>query len=215
MTRESFSEALLELTNKIIQMSTLVENNLQDAISALFECNTRLAASVIEKDDKINGFEREAFSQCITLIATQQPIAGDLRKITSALKAITDLERIGDYAKDISDITLFINEKTVFPDSLKEMSQKTMAMFKSVINAYIVSDEAAAVAVAESDDVVDQLFHESLRDLEAMMKKEPENMKSFSKIIMATKYLERIADHATNIAEWIVYTKTGSRENLN
>ena len=215
MTRESFSEALLELTNKIIQMSTLVENNLQDAVAALFDSNTRLAASVIEKDDKINAFEREAFSRCITLIATQQPIAGDLRKITSALKAITDLERIGDYAKDISDITLFINDKTVFPDSLREMSQKTIFMFKSVINAYITSDEAAAVAVAESDDVVDELFHESLRDLEAMMKKQPENVKSFSKVIMATKYLERIADHATNIAEWIVYTKTGSRENLN
>lgn len=215
MTRKIFFERLVALDRRVIDMGTLVENNLLDAINALYENDKEKALLVIESDKKVDEMELELQSECISLLGTQQPVAGDLRLVTSILKMVTDLERIGDQATDIADISVIIDGQGIFSAAFKEEAMTTYEMVRDSINAFISKDALGAEKVALRDDVVDALFVDVIADLETMIRNQPDKIDAYIKLIMAAKYLERIADHATNIAEWVIYSTTGKHNKLN
>lgn len=216
MTRFSFDKALEELKFSLIKMGTYVEESIDSAITALKNQDEELANQVIEDDDIIDDMEQNIEKMCVTLIARQQPIAKDLRMITAVLKIITDLERIADHSADISELTVYIG-KTKFIKPLidiPKMAEMAKIMTDMAISSYIKSDYHLAREVCASDDYVDELFTRVKADLSEIMKKHPESIDQIIDLIMIAKYIERMADHATNIGEWVAYSITGNHEHL-
>lgn len=216
MTRFSFEKALEELEFSLIKMGTYVEESIDSAITALVNQDSDLAAKVLEDDDIIDDMENNLEKMCVTLIARQQPIAKDLREITAVLKIITDLERIADHSADISELTISMG-KTKFIKPLidiPQMAAMAKKMTDMAINSYIKKDYDLAREVCASDDYVDELFTRVKTDLAVIMKSHPESIDHIINLIMIAKYLERMADHATNIGEWVAYAITGNHEHL-
>ena len=208
--RSRFDEQLALLNRELIEMGALCEEVIALSSQALTEGDTALASKVAPLDSEIDHKEREIENLCLKLLLRQQPVARDLRVISAALKMITDMERIGDQAADIADIVKVTSLGV--PDAsirLKDMAKATASMVTKCIDAYVKQDLKLAREVIDSDDIVDDLFDEVKDEiLQGMRKGITTDVQSLDYLMIA-KYYERIGDHATNIAEWVVYSING------
>ncbi|MGI6152151.1 MAG: phosphate signaling complex protein PhoU [Christensenellales bacterium] len=208
--RSRFDAQLELLKTQMIQMGALCEAAIANAANALMTGDQELAKKAIESDEDIDQKEREIESLCLKLLLKQQPVARDLRQISSALKMITDMERIGDQAADISEITLLANINAANnTNHIADMANATMKMVTDSIDAYVRQDLELAQAVIAYDDVVDNLFNKVKDDLIRLISEDAKNGEHAIDLIMIAKYFERIGDHATNIAEWVEFSITG------
>jgi len=210
--RTKFEEQLIQLNNALIEMGEIVQNAIADANKALIEQDVELAQKIIEADDEIDAKEKEIESFCLKIIMQQHPVARDLRLISAVIKIITDLERIGDHATDISELTLLLADRKYIKklEHISQMAEATMKMVTDSIDAYVRKDLALANAVIAYDDHVDNLFQMVKKDLIDLIKKDADNGDQAIDLVMIAKYFERIGDHATNVAEWIVFSLTGT-----
>lgn len=211
VARKAFENELNKLHNELIYFGGLVEESIENAIQALKTKNTELAKQIIRNDDKIDSVEKDIERQCLMIIATQQPLAKDLRTVSSILKLITDLERIGDHASDIADLTLRLSQSAFVKPLLDIPCMAAIAklMLHDSITAYVDCNHALAGQVIEMDDQVDEYFSKITLELIALMKNDAGVVDQCIDFMLITKYLERIGDHATNIAEWAIYNISG------
>lgn len=210
--RNKYEEQLEKLNTSIQSMGKMVEVAIESTILTLMGRDKDAAKTVKANDYAIDDMERDIESQCLKLLLQQQPVAGDLRMITSALKMITDMERIGDHAVDIADLVLNLpNLKYKKMATLEEMTSQTLKMIQDGISSYIERDFNKAKNVIANDDQVDVLYHEIKKDLIDKIKKTDEGEKILDYLLIA-KYIERIGDHAVNIAKWVVFALTGKKE---
>lgn len=212
--RSKFDEQLTQLNDSLVEMGVIVERAIGQTIKALIEQDVVLAQKIINSDDEVDNKEKEIESLCLKIILQQQPVASDLRLITSALKIITDLERIGDHAKDISELTLLLAGRQYVKklEHIPQMAQATMKMVTDSIEAFVKKDLKLAESVIAYDDIVDELFVMVKSDLIELIKNGTANSDQAIDLIMIAKYFERIGDHATNVAEWIVFSLTGTHK---
>ncbi|MCL2699733.1 MAG: phosphate signaling complex protein PhoU [Defluviitaleaceae bacterium] len=210
--RAKFDEQLAELNNTLIEMAGLAERAIADAAKALVTQDTDLAEEIIAFDDRIDSMENEIENMCLKLILRQQPVASDLRMVSSILKMIADLERIGDHAGDISELTLLLADKQYIKklEHIPQMADAAMKMVTDSIDAFVRRDLKLANKVIDYDDVVDDLFVTVRDELIVLINENPKNGDQAMDFLMIAKYLERIGDHATNIAEWVVFSITGT-----
>ncbi|MFU0832530.1 MAG: Phosphate-specific transport system accessory protein PhoU [Oscillospiraceae bacterium] len=208
--RNKFDEQLDFLKTQMIQMGALCEDAIANATKALINGDIELAKKAIASDEDINHKEREIENVCLKLLLQYQPVAKDLRQISSALKMITDMERIGDQAADISEITLLANIKAANnTNHIADMAKATIKMVTDSIDAYVKQDLKLARDVIEYDDVVDNLFNDVKSDMIKLINEDTNNGEFAIDLMMIAKYFERIGDHTTNIAEWVVFSITG------
>ncbi|MBP7213603.1 MAG: phosphate signaling complex protein PhoU [Anaerolineaceae bacterium] len=209
--RRQFDQQLDELNTMLIEMGMMVESAIASSIEALEKQDPKLARQAIFADNKIDQKERDIEALCLKLLLQQQPVAKDLRLISAALKMITDMERIGDQASDISEISIYLMNSTLILnlEHIPQMAKTTARMVTQSIDAFVKKDLALAFAVIESDDEVDRLFDVVKNDLIQLIAADSRNGEQAIDLLMITKYLERIGDHATNIAEWVVFSITG------
>lgn len=217
MARDTFDKELAALHLDMIKMGSMVEESIERTIHALTKHDIEMADRIIQDDDIIDDLEKKIERQCLNLIARQQPLAKDLRTIGAALKIITDMERIGDHSSDIAEITLeMAHEKYIKPlVDIPKMAECARRMVNRAIDAYVKQDIELAKVVIQSDDEVDELLEIIKLELVGIMKNNPQTIEQAIKLIAIAKYLERMGDHATNIAEWIIYSVTGEHEQLN
>ena len=205
--RNRFDRQLLELNNELIQMGSLIEQAIEMGISALVKQDVEKAEQAIKFDVEVDEQEKTIESLCMKLLLQQQPVAKDLRLISAALKMITDMERIGDHAADISEITCMLaSEPYVLNlDDIKKMASETVIMLIRSIEAYVEKDMKKAQEVIRHDDIVDDLFDKNKADIIELIRHDPEKGEQAADMLMVAKYFERIGDHATNIAEWVIF----------
>jgi len=215
--RQHFDKELEELHSQLIEMGKLVDESIDRTITALKEQDVELAKDIFAGDDVVDDMEKAIERRCLNLIARQQPIAKDLRKISAALKMITDLERIADHSADIAELTIrMANDKYIKPlIDLPKMAEVAKNMVNQAIEAYVNQDIELAKSVCESDDEVDALFLRIVYDLTHIMKEKPETVEQAVDLMFVAKYLERMADHATNVAEWVIFIDTGEHKDFN
>jgi phosphate transport system protein len=206
-----FDEELMQLKEKILKMGAMVETSIKDSVNALVERDNELAKKIIEKDHQINALDVEIDEDSIRLIALRQPKAGDLRFITTAMKITTDLERMGDMAVNIAERALELNEEPILKPyiDIPKMKEIAQGMTRDALDAFVRKDKKLAMDVIMRDDEVDDLQHEVLRELAFFMVQDPTTVTRAMKISFITRYIERIADHATNIAEMVIYLIEG------
>lgn len=211
MMRVQFNTQMETLNNELIKMGELIEKAIEMAVTALVKQDTELAQQAIDFDEVIDNQEREVESLCMKLLLRQQPVAKDLRLISSALKMITDMERIGDHASDISEITLLLSKESYIKklEHIQQMAKETTVMVVKSIDAFVGKNMEKAKEVIASDDVVDELFNTIKKDLIDLIADNPQNGEQAADLLMVAKYFERIGDHATNIAEWVIFSITG------
>ena len=211
--RNEFSRQLNLLNREMTEMGNMCKIAIEQAMEALFAGDMNSAKNVILVEEQIDQKEKDIESLCMKLLLRQQPVASDLRTISAALKMISDMERIGDQAEDIAEIVEYM-EADAIPqeENLKSMAQRTVDMVILSIEAFVACDESMAAEVIEADDEVDDYFLKVKEDLVIMIADSPEEGGLYIDLMMIAKYLERIADHATNIAEWVVYGITGRRD---
>ena len=209
--RNRFDRQLVQLNNELIEMGGMIEKAISDTVKALVNQDIELASNVIEYDEEIDHQEREIEQLCLKLLLQQQPVAKDLRLISAALKMITDMERIGDHATDISEITIELYKESYIKklDNIKQMAKETMVMLVQSVEAFVNKDMDKARTVIVHDDVVDDLFNKVKAELIAMIHEDVNAGEQASDLLMAAKYFERIGDHATNISEWVIFSITG------
>ncbi len=214
MIRAHFDEEVKQLHMEIVDMGSYVEKAINDAVTALKTNDLLRCQEIIDNDDKVDEMERDIESKCLWLIAKQQPVASDLRKITTALKIASDMERIGDHAADIADLATRITDPSAFSedDIIFRMAKATTEMVKSAVTAYVNFDLELAQATAVKDDVVDDYFNMIKQDLVDVFSKQPQKMDIAIDYLLIAKYLERIADHAVNICEWVHFSQTGEHK---
>ena len=212
--RNRFDRQLKKLYDELIDMGSMIEKSIEKALVALVTQNVEKAQEVITFDLEIDRQEREIESLCMKLLLQQQPVARDLRLISSALKMITDMERIGDQAADIAELAIFMAEKPYIKElkHITQMGQETMAMVVTSVDAFVEKDLEKAQEVLTHDDIVDQLFDAVKSELIEMIHQDKEIGEQATDLLMVAKYFERIGDHATNIAEWVIYSITGEHE---
>lgn len=213
--RNRFDKELQLLNNELIEMGALIETAINEAAKALLEQDKALAEKAINFDSEINEKEKDIESRCLRLLLQQQPVAADLRTISTALKMITDMERIGDQAQDISEITIRLCQETYVGsmEHIPQMAKATIKMVTSAVDAFVAKDLDLARDIIAYDDVVDDLFVKVKDDLIALIREDPKNGEQAIDLLMVAKYFERIGDHATNIAEWVVFSITGEHGN--
>jgi len=209
-----FEEQLNQLNHKLIEMGRLIETSIVQSIEALKKQDIELAKKTIAFDNVINQKEKEIEALCLRLILTQQPVAGDLRLISAALKMITDMERIGDQTADIAEITISLANMSYIEKSsyIDVMAKAVIKMVNESIDAFVKKDLKIANSVVDYDYVVNHYFDESKEELAELFKKDPSQASQILDLLMITKYLERIGDHAKNIAEWVIFSITGKHK---
>lgn len=211
--RNRFDEQLFELNRELIEMGAMCEEVIAAAAKALSTGDTGLAATVRANGSSIDQMERDIESRCMKLLLHQQPVARDLRLISAALKLITDMERIGDQAEDIAEIVLFWDGHTMEgTQRILDMAGETIKMVTGSIDAFVKKDISLAEQVIAHDDVVDRLFDEVRCAIVRLLAENPQDSKFALDLLMISKYFERIGDHATNIAEWVIYSITGTHK---
>lgn len=209
--RAKFDEQLSQLNNMLIEMGAMIETAIAFATEALINQDMKLAQKAVAYDLDIDQMEKGIEALCLRLLMQQQPVARDLRLISAALKMITDMERIGDQAADISEITLLlVGEQYIKKlDHMPQMAQATIKMVTDSIDAFVNKDLALAKSVIAYDDVVDGLFTTVRGDLIALIHADSANGAQAMDLLMIAKYFERIGDHAVNIAEWVEFSIVG------
>ena len=210
MMRSRFDEQLAQLNKQLIEMGALCEEVISMASRALMDGDLPLAAKVAPLDAEIDQKERDVESLCLKLLLQQQPVAKDLRQISAALKMITDMERIGDQAEDIAEIIKFLNGRTVENGALiREMASAAIKMVTESVDAFVKHDIMLAEKVVSDDDIVDRYFDQVKQKLIERIAQQPADGEYALDLLMIAKYLERIGDHAVNLAEWVIFSVTG------
>lgn len=216
MMRQDFGDQLVELEQELLRMGALVEDQLRAAVRSLTERNSQAAREVIDDDDRVDAMEMDIERRCLTLLALQQPLARDLRIVSTALKIITDLERMADHATDIARVTLVL-ENQVFVKPLvdiPEMARLASSMVRLALNAYVHRSTDEAATMIRLDDDVDHLYSAIFRDLIEVMREHPQAVDQGTHLLFVANYIERVADHATNIGEWVIFMVTGERKEV-
>jgi phosphate transport system protein len=206
-----FHEELDALKQTLLAMGGLVEDQIRRVMTALLERNGELAQEVIDRDRQVNAYDVEVDEQCVNLLALHQPAAGDLRSITTAMKIVTDLERIGDQAVNIAQRVLELNRDPQLKPyiDLPRMAEKAQRMVKESLDAFVARDTDLARQVCGKDAEVDALKEQIFRELLTFMMEDPRTIPRAIRVILISRFLERVADHATNIAEMVVYLVEG------
>lgn len=206
--RSKFDEQLMELNQQMIDMGNKIIHSIKMAIEALEMRDEEKAKAIMEGDVEIDHLQKKIENICFNLLIQQQPVARDLRNVTAAMKIVTDMERIGDHAADISEITVLMGQGSQIDkfEHIAKMATETMIMLTHSIEAYVEKDIEKAEGVIQYDDVVDALFVEVKRDVVNLIHNSPNEGEEATDILMIAKYFERIGDHATNIAEWVIYS---------
>lgn len=212
-----FEKKLRDLGISLLKMGELVEASIAKAVQSLKEQDIALAEKVIAEDDIIDDLEVKIEEDCLILIATQQPMAKDLRKVATLFKMIVDLERMADYATDIAKVVLRIGSQPLVKPlvDIPRMAAITQKMVKDSLDAYMQEDVALALRMAEQDDEVDKLHGQIFRELLIIMMENPKTITQATNLLFVSRFLERIADHATNIGEEVVFLATGEKRDLN
>lgn len=214
--RNKFDQQLEMLHIELIKMGALCEDAVSSAIEALEKNDIVSADSALDTDAEIDQKERDIERMCMKLLLQQQPVATDLRIVSAALKMITDMERVGDQASDIAEISRYIIESGMsINDDIRKMAKEAIKMVTDSVDSFVKKDLELARKVIAYDDVVDEWFAKLKSDVIEMIAKDSTNGEYYIDIIMIAKYLERIGDHATNIAEWVEYSITGVRSKNN
>lgn len=206
--RSKFDEQLLELNNEMIEMGNKIILSIKNAIEALVARDENMAKAIMESDAEVDHLQKKIEGICFNLIIQQQPVARDLRTVTAAMKMVTDMERIGDHAADISEMTILMGQNSQIDkfEHISQMATETMIMLNHSIEAYVEKNVIKAKEVIEHDDIVDDLFVEAKKDVIELILNSPIEGEGATDILMIAKYFERIGDHATNIAEWVIYS---------
>ena len=218
-TRHNYDYELQGVRNDILQMGQMVITAIERSIQALVDLDMELACQVIQGDDAIDELELLLEERCVVLIARQQPLAKDLRILSTGLKISTDLERIGDHAFDIAKIAKRLGEggnghvKPLL--EIPRMAGLATQMLRDALTAYVNMDVELADKVCQADDEVDALYNQLFRELLTYMLANPAVINDATQLIFVARYLERVADHTTNIAEWVIYLQTGQRLHKN
>ena len=212
--RSKFDEQLKILNQEMMFIGSMIEDSIQKAIDALMSQDKELARKIMESDSDVDHEQKKIEGICFNLLMQQQPVARDLRGISAAMKMVTDMERIGDHASDISEITIMLADKpyVLEQDDIKKMASETVLMLIRSIEAYVEKDMEKAKKVIKHDDVVDDLFDKVKSEIIEMIRKEPEDGEQATDMLMIAKYFERIGDHATNIAEWVIFALDDKKE---
>ena len=214
--RDYYNKQLSELEKMMCDMGQMIETAIEDAMTALLEKDQEKAKEIIQNDEKVDHQQKKIEDLCMQLLLSQQPVATDLRQISSAIKMVTDMERIGDHAADISEITLQLTQSG-YPHDLtevKKMAKETTTMLKDSLDAYIEKNAQKAVKVIHQDDVVDDYFSRIKKEIIRQINDSSEGGEQEADLLMIIKYLERIGDHATNIAEWVLFYITGEHPDI-
>ena len=211
MPRTNFKKQLEQLNDQMITMGSMIENAIETAIAALVSQDTERAEEAIAYDMEIDAQERKIEQLCYQLLLMQQPVAGDLRLVSATLKMITDMERIGDHAADISELTLLMAGKPYIREitDIELMAKETTVMVTNSVDAYVNRDLDLARKVIQMDDEVDELFNKVKSEIIGEIRTGGDDGEQTTDLLMAAKYFERIGDHATNIAEWVIFSLTG------
>jgi len=206
-----FDDELKDLKAKLLRMGGMVEDQIQGALRALVERDTRLAREIIENDHQVNALDVEVDEDCLRLLALQQPTARDLRLITTAMKISTELERMSDLAENVCERAIELNEEPQLKPyiDIPRMANWALQMVREALDAFVMSDPALARKVTADDDFIDDLTQQLFRELLSFMIENPQTITRAIRITFIAKYLERIADHATNVAELVVYMVEG------
>ena len=209
--RDKYQEDLEKLNANILKMGKMIEIAIESTVIALMGRDIQAASTVSENDEAIDNMEREIEALCMKLLLQQQPVATDLRVITAALKMVTDMERICDHAADIAELVLQIPDcKYNKMDTITEISTQIIKMIHDSVNSFIQRNYDKAQIVIAQDDIVDNLYHEIKSDLIQKIKKTDDGEQILDYLLIA-RYFERIGDHATNIAKWVVFAITGKK----
>lgn len=211
MPRTNFKKQLEQLNDQMITMGSMIENAIETAIAALVTQDTERAEEAIAYDLEIDAQERKIEQLCYQLLLMQQPVAGDLRMVSATMKMITDMERIGDHAADISELTIFMAGKPYIREitDIELMAKRTTVMVTDSVDAYVNRDLKLARKVIRMDDEVDELFNKVKAEIIGEIRSGQDDGEQTTDLLMAAKYFERIGDHATNIAEWVIFSLTG------
>lgn len=211
MMRKQFINQLNELNQSVIKMGSIIELSTNEMTEALDTLDVDMAKTIIERDDEVDLLEQQIERECINIIAQQQPLATDLREVTSIMKIVTDIERIADQCTDISEYIIKLNKLAIVeePVRLEPMIEAMKMMVVDVIDSFVEKDLEKADHVIATDDGVDKHFKKIKKDLAKMVKKDSNTVEQVICYLMIAKYIERMADHATNIAEWVKFIVTG------
>ena len=206
-----YENELSQLHQELEDMGRMIETSIEQALSALENLDYSLAKSVVAGDRAIDDIEKVIQARCLSLILKQQPVAKDLREVSTALKVVTDMERIGDHASDIAELVLRFKKK---PDlktvwHIPQMAEEAKIMVRNALQAFVTLNVEAANLVMKQDDVVDGLFDEVKKQVATAFKEHAEDTDEYIDLLMIAKYLERVGDHAVNICEWTEFCKTG------
>lgn len=214
--RNRFDRQLVTLNDEMIEMGSMIEKAIQQAITALITQDVAKAKEIIDYDEDIDHQEKTIENLCLKLLLQQQPVARDLRVISSALKMITDMERIGDHASDISEMAILMADKPYINikklEHIQEMAKEASLMLVGSVEAFVNKDLQKAHDIIVRDDVVDDLFGAIKEELIEMIHKNPDVGDQAMDLLMVAKYLERIGDHACNIADWVTFSITGTHD---
>lgn len=212
--RNRFDEQLEQLNIQLIKMGALCEESIACAVKALFDEKTaEMIDKVNDNETETDHLEYDIEALCMKLLLHQQPVAKDLRSVSSALKMISDMERIADQSQDIAEIAGFVHSTDLAAKvHISDMANEAISMVTMSVDSYVKKDVKLAQAAIDADDKVDARFIEVKQELIRLVRSDAEEAEYFMDLLMAAKYLERIADHATNIAEWVLYSITGERK---
>ena len=213
VVRHNFDQDLESLRQDLVRIGEIVQTAIKDAVDALAKRDKDLARTVMAGDDIIDRMQVEIEDRCISLIARQQPVATDLRILGTGLKITTDLERIGDHAFDIAKIVLLIGDEPLIKPlvDIPRMAEIAQKMLRDSLQAYLKLDIELAEQVCRAADRADELYHQVFRELLTYMLEDAKKINQATQLIFVARYLERIADHSTNVAEWVIYLATGER----
>lgn len=211
MPRTNFKKQLEQLNDQMITMGSMIENAIETAIAALVSQDTERAEEAIAYDMEVDAQERNIEQLCYKLLLMQQPVASDLRLVSATMKMITDMERIGDHAADISELTLLMAGKPYIREitDIEQIAKETTVMVTNSVDAYVNRDLDLARKVIQMDDEVDELFNKVKSEIIGEIRTGGDDGEQTTDLLMAAKYFERIGDHATNIAEWVIFSLTG------
>ena len=208
--RNRFDEQLNNLNNELITMGALCEEAISSAVKLLIDNDVKMKENVLDADKQIDQKERDIETLCMKLLMQQQPVASDLRTISSALKMISDMERIGDQASDIAEIAEYAYGSGMESEThIADMARATIQMVTDSIDSFVKKDVDLAHTVIEHDNIVDDLFDKVKSKLISAIENKAANAEALIDLLMIAKYFERIGDHAENIAEWVIYSITG------
>lgn len=216
-TRHSFHEEVENLQRDLLRMGVFVSEAIENAVRSLSKVDVALAHKVIKGDDLVDNMLIDIEKRCLQLLALQQPMASDLRAIGTALKVVTDLERMADHATDIAKVTVRLEGETLIKQlvHIPWMARRVQEMTREALEAFVTRDVERARRMITMDDEVDATYERTFDEMLSIMQTHPEQVRQATYIILVAMYLERVSDHATNLGEWTIYQVTGELQDMN